>query len=199
MPPPTPGGSPAQGSLAEGLRGAALLARGDATGLALVDGTPEGAARSFRVALVCLPAFVILRLLAWATATPPTGGYALGLAAEVVGFVIAWAGFALASLPATEAVGRRARWPLFIAAWNYTNLVQYGLLVLVGGVPLLLGLPTGLAQVLGLIAFGYVIWLEWFVARIALNLPGLQAAGIVLIDVMISVFVAGLVTRLSAG
>ena len=187
------------GTLGAGLRGAVLLARGQAAGLALIDGSAEGAAKSFQVALFCLPPFIILRLLSWAAGTPPGGGYGVGLAAEILGFVIAWAGFALASLPAAEAAQRRARWPLFIAAWNYTNVAPYALLMLVGGVPVLLGLPDTVAQVLGLAALGYVIWLEWFVARVALNVPPIQAAGFVLMDLAISVFVAGLVARLSAG
>ena len=180
------------GTLGAGLRGAVLLARGQAAGLALIDGSAEGAAKSFQVALFCLPPFIILRLLSWAAGTPPGGGYGVGLAAEILGFV-------LASLPAAEAAQRRARWPLFIAAWNYTNVAQYALLMLVGGVPVLLGLPDTVAQVLGLAALGYVIWLEWFVARVALNVPPIQAAGFVLMDLAISVFVAGLVARLSAG
>ena len=50
-----------------------------------------------------------------------------------------------------------------------------------------------------LMALGYVLWLEWFVTRAALGVPGLQAAGFVVIDVALSLFIAGLVSRLSAG
>ncbi len=176
-----------------------LLARGQAAGLQRIEATPEGASRSFRAALVCLPAFLALRLVGWAEGPAPAGGTVLGLAAELVGYVVAWAGFALATLPVVEALGRRQRWPHFIAAWNYTNVVQYAVLLLASALPLLLGLPAVVVQVLGLASLGYVVWLEWFVARIALGVSGVQAAGFVLMDIVISIFVAGLVQRLSAG
>lgn len=138
-------------------------------------------------------------MMGWAESGAPEAGAAIGIVAELLGFVIGWAGFALGSLAAAEAVQRRNRWPLFIAAWNYANVVQYAMLVLVGVVPSLLGVPEAVVQGLSLIALGYVLWLEWFVARAALGVPGLQAAGIVMIDVALSLFVAGLVARLSAG
>jgi hypothetical protein len=151
------------------------------------------------VAWLCLPGFLLLRLAAWSEAGTPGVGASIGLVIELLGFVIGWAGFALAALAAAGAMQRRNRWPHFIAAWNYTNIVQYALLVLVGVVPPLLGLPNAVVQVLGLIALGYVLWLEWFVARIALGVSGMQAAGFVAIDVALSLFVAGLVAKLSAG
>lgn len=121
------------------------------------------------------------------------------MAAEIVGFALAWSGYALATLAAAEAAQRRARWPLFVAAWNYTNVVQYVVLLAASGVPVLLGLPEEVVQMLGLAALGYVLWLEWFVARTALGVTGMQAAGFVMLDVIISIFVAGLVARLAAG
>lgn len=187
------------GRLAAGLRGAVFLARGNPVGLGLIDSSPEGARASFRAAWFCLPAFLVLRLIGWSESGAPEAGVVAGIVLELLGFVIGWAGFALASLQAAGAVQRRNRWPLFIAAWNYTNVVQYALLVMVGVVPALLGLPVAMVQGLSLVALGYVLWLEWFVARAALGVPGIQAAGIVMIDVALSLFVAGLVAKLSAG
>lgn len=186
-----------QGRLGAGMRGALLLARGNPAGLGLVDGSPEGALASFHAAWLCLPAFMVLRVIGWSDSGAPGGGGATGIIVELLGFVIGWAGFALGSLTAADAVQRRNRWPLFIAAWNYTNVVQYAMLLLVGVVPALLGLPEAVVQTISLIALGYVLWLEWFVARTALGVPGLQAAGIVMIDVALSLFVAGLVAKLS--
>jgi hypothetical protein len=181
------------------VRGAFLLARGQPAGLALINGTPEGALYSFRAALLCLPVFILLRLVSWTDSPVPAGGAVLSMTAELVGFVLAWAGFALASLPAAEAAQRRGRWPFFVAAWNYMNVVQYAVLLLATGLPMLLGLPGTVLQAIGLVTLGYVFWLEWFVARITLNISGMQAAGFVLMDAAISIFVAGLVARLSQG
>jgi hypothetical protein len=176
-----------------------LLARGQSSGLTLVGTTAACAARSFRAAAICLPALLVLRLLGWSDGRTPAGGWLLALSVEAIGFVVAWAGFALASLVAAEAAGRRARWPVFIAAWNYTNVVQYGVLLAATMMPMVLGLPGVVMQTLGLVTLGYVFWLEWFVTRAALGVAPAHAVGFVLMDLLIGVFVAGLVSRLSQG
>ena len=195
-----PGLSPAaplRQTIASGLRGAFRLARGRVEGLLLIEGTPEAVRRSFTAALLCLPAFVALKLLSWA-GSPPATGLARSFAAEFIGYVVAWAGFALASLPLAEAQGRRAEWPHFIAAWNWANVVQY-LVLLVLTVPAAFGLPDVLARGLGLAALGYALWLEWFVAKAALHISGGRAVGFVLLDLLIGIFVGGFVAQLAGG
>lgn len=140
----------------------------------------------------------MLQLLAWAQNGVPAGGLPRALAAEIIGYVTAWAGFALLSLPMAEARGRKADWPRFIAAWNWANAVQY-LVLLVLSLPALLGLPDLLAGGLWLAAFGYALWLEWFVTREALRLPGGAAVLFVAFDVMLNIFVRGFVSKLSGG
>ncbi len=184
-------------SFADGLAAALLLARGRAEGLALLPPTLEAAAHSFRAALPCLAAFLGLRLLAWADGAP-ANGVAVALLAEALGFAITWAGFALASLAVATQAGRAAAWPRFIAAWNWTNLVQYALLVLLA-VPGLLGAPDGLVTTLGLVALGYALWLEWFVVRAALALPGATAAVVVALDLAIGLAASGFTTRIAGG
>jgi hypothetical protein len=137
-------------------------------------------------------------MLAWSGNGGPEAGPLIGLAAELCGFTVAWAGFALASLPFAESQGRRAEWPRFIAAWNWANVVQY--VVLLGlSLPGGLGLPSGIAGGLGLAALGYALWLEWFVAKTALRIPGGAAAVLVGIDLGIGIFINGLVERIGAG
>lgn len=162
-----------------------------------MEATPAGAWRSFAAAGLCLPAFFALRFLAWAPGGAPDGGLLVGLTAEFIGYVCGWAGFALATLPLAEATGRRAAWPRFIAAWNWANVVQY-LVLLLMSVPGLLGLPGLLAHGLGLAALGYALWLEWFVTTRALNISGPRAAVFVVLDMMLGIFIGGLVGRLSA-
>ncbi|WP_431268223.1 hypothetical protein [Dankookia sp. P2] len=120
------------------------------------------------------------------------------MTAELIGYAAAWAGFALASLPLAEAQGRRAEWPRFIAAWNWANAVQYLVLIALT-VPAAFGLPEAVAQGLGLAALGYALWLEWFVAKTALRLPGGTAVLFVGLDLMLGIFIGGLVGRLAGG
>ena len=181
-----------------GLRGALLLARGQPHGLMLVEDTAQGVRRSFWAAAICLPAFLALRLMAWSAGAPPARGVAFGLVAELVGYVFAWVGFALASLPMAQAAGRGKEWAHFLAAWNWGNVVQY-LVLLALTVPAMLGLPTTLAYGLGLAAFGYALWLEWFIAKEALKVAGGRALIFVLLDLLMGVFIGGFVAKLTGG
>ena len=120
------------------------------------------------------------------------------MAAELIGYAVAWAGFALASLPLAEMQGRRADWPRFIAAWNWANVVQYLVLIALT-VPAAFGLPDAIAQGLGLAALGYALWLEWFVAKSALRLAGGAAAVFVRAGPAAGIFIGGFVGRLLGG
>jgi hypothetical protein len=62
-----------------GIASALLFARAKPQGVALVETTPEGAWRSFAAALICLPALLAIRFLAWASFGAPEGGVLRGL------------------------------------------------------------------------------------------------------------------------
>lgn len=179
-----------------GLAAALLFARGRPEGLRLLPNDLATAARSFLAAGICLPAFIALRLIAWGTQGAPRGGIPLGLAAETVGYVVAWAGFALASKALAEQAQRGAAWPRFIAAWNWANVVQYAVLVLVTLPALVVG-QGWLGNLLGLGVLGYALWLEWFVTRHALGLPGPAAALFVLLDLSLGLFIGAFAARIA--
>ena len=114
---------------------------------------------------------------------------------EAVGFVAGWAAFALASEAMAGMAGRSKAWPRFIAAWNWANIPQYAVLVLLSAPAMVL--PPGFGQVLSLVAVGYALWLEWFVTKEALGIPGPSAVMFVLLDVAIGLFVQGIVGRMT--
>jgi hypothetical protein len=175
-----------------------MLARGRAAGLVLIESTPAGAARSFWAAAICLPAFLALRLVGWSEIGLPGGLMLRPLAAELLGYVVAWTLFAIASNPMAVSWGRAAHWPRFIAAWNWSNVVQY-LVLLTVMAPAALGLPDLLVQGLTLAGLGYAVWIEWYVTRSALEVSGGRAAAMVLLDLGIGLFLGSLVHRLSFG
>jgi len=177
-----------------GLRGAFMLARGQAHGAMLIEDTPEGAARSFWAAAICLPGLMALMLFDWAGDPPPVGvGQALLL--HLLARGAGWAGFAVVSHALAQASGRAGAWPHFIAAWNWANVVQY-LLLLAVSLPPLLGLPGALASALALATLGYQLWLVFFLARTTLGSRGLAMAMLGL-DLLVGVTVEALLASLS--
>lgn len=179
--------------VATGLQAALLLARGRADGLSVLGSPPDAAAvarRSFWALVFCLPAFLCLHLLDQRAAGGAVGGTARGFAAELLGFVIGWLGFALTSYEVAGLLGRREMWPQFITLWNWCNVVQY-LMLVAAALPGLLGLPDILGQTAWLVALGWALWLEWFMTGLALSVPGPMAAMLVILDVTIGLIVAG--------
>jgi hypothetical protein len=177
-----------------GLRGAARLARGDADGLRLMETTPEGAARSFWVAAVCLPLFLALRLLDEDQAATSTHA----MTAEIIGYAVSWVVFPLFARHLAGSIGRADAWPRYIAAWNWSNAIQYALMLALT-IPAMLGVPTTISVAISLAVLGYSLWLNWFVARTALGIEGRNAAGFVLLDMALSLLIARVVMTLSAG
>lgn len=178
-----------------GLRGIFLLARGQAHGTMLIEDTPEGAARSFWAAAICLPGFLALVLFEWAE-EPPGAGMGHALLVQLIVHATGWAGFAVASQALAQAAGRGAEWPHFIAAWNWSQVVQYLLLLFAVSLPSLLGLPRPLASALALTTLGYQLWLVFFLARTTLRSRSLAIAMLGL-DLLVGVAVAALTASLS--
>jgi len=184
-------------SVVSGLQGALLLARGRRAGDVVLDIAHAVAARSFWAAAICLPAFVCLRLLAWTSEGMPAHP-AHVFALDLVTFGVGWCAFAVLSHRLVGAMGLGARWPRFIALWNWCNVVQYMLLV-VFSIPGLLGAPAPLDQVSQLFGLGWALWLEWFAFRLTLGIGIVAAAGLVALDVAIGVLFAAMSVASVAG
>lgn len=182
-------------AVAAGLKGALLIARARPWGLLLFEASPKGAARSFLAIAFCLPAYLAMRLV--------DGGFpedfARPLAADVIGFALAWFGFALVSFHIAGTLGREALWPRFLCAWNWSNVVQYSVMLLASLPGALFDLPPVAGQALALAAMGYALWVEWYVTRLSLQVPGLGATAFVLTDMAIGLMVSGLIRRMAIG
>jgi len=172
-----------------GIRGALLLARGRPDGLLLVGSDLAGAARSFWALAVCAPMLVSLRLMSWAGSAVPADAWRT-LGRDLLIFAVGWLFYAVLTSRLAPIFGRGQRWPQFIAAWNWCNVVENLLLVL-GGIPALLGAPHAIDQVSQLVTTGWALWLEWYAARLALGVGPLSAAWLVLLDQFIGLALAG--------
>jgi hypothetical protein len=188
--------------MGNGLQGALLLARGRAEGLQLLAGREEpamaAAARSFWAAALCLPAFICLQLIGVYEDGHLPAHFAHGLALQLLGYAIDWAGFALLSRPVARMMGRLPAWPRYIAAWNWCNVVQY--LLLVGAsLPPLLDLPAIVGETAWLAATGWALWIEWYATRVALGVNGIRAAGLVLLDEALGFALLAVIQMLPGG
>ena len=165
--------------------GALKLARGDARGLGFFDTSLDGFWRSFRAALICYPMY--LALLALRVPAPPWGnaGIARILIVESIAFVISWTAFPLLMLPLSRGLSRENRFLPFMVAYNWCQVPQTVLFLIIG-LDIATGLLPGSAgDVFGFVAALAVMVYEWYIARVALAIPRAQAVLVVLVDLVL--------------
>jgi hypothetical protein len=170
--------------------GAWRLALLDRRGIALFNGTREGAVNSFWVAALLLPFHVILLAQNWAQVE---ADLSLGrlLLVESLAYVIGWTAFPVLAIPIVRMMGRWDRLFGFIAAYNWSHVIQMAvtmaaMIVDVSGI-----LPRQAVIALLFAAELLMLIYEGWVIKLALSIGGLEAAGLVLLDVMLAVLVRG--------
>ena len=109
--------------VARAIQGCWRLARLDPSGMDYFDKTIEGFWRSFWVAALVAPAYL---LLGWfdgggaAVEAGPAHHYAV----EVIGYVISWVAYPLAMFYLTRLMDRAADYVGYIVAYNWSHIFQ---------------------------------------------------------------------------
>ena len=171
------------------LVGCLRLARGDRGGLACFDRSLDGFWRSFTAAFLGYPLFLLLLMMRVSLADwSATGGVQIILV-ETIGYVISWVAFPLVMLRVLRWIGREQRFFDFMVPYNWCQLPQSVLAVVVG-----LQAESGLvgdalSQTLVITAVVAVFLYEWYIARVALETSAAAATMIVLIDFVLGEFV----------
>ena len=166
------------------LYGAWRLAHFDPDGMRYFDRSITGFWRSFRVAVLVAPLWIIIMALDLAS-QPVTGGWFRLVAAETIGYVIQWVAFPLAAFYLTYLTDRRREYFVFITALNWASLIQLGVQMpadVLANVPLM---PADLGTILIWGAQLAALVYEWFITRTALRLSGFGAVGFVVVDYLI--------------
>jgi hypothetical protein len=166
--------------------GALRLAVGDRRGLGVFDVSIDGFWRSFRAALLCYPLYLLLVVLRVSSGEWEKSGVPTIVIVESIAFVVSWAAFPLLMLPLSRLLGREDRFLAFMVAYNWSQVPQTVLFVLVGldGAS---GLMTqGAAAVAQLGAAVAVLLYEWYIARVALFVTGAQASVVVILDLVLA-------------
>ena len=169
------------------LAGTLRLVVGDRGGLACFDCSLDGFWRSFRAAVICYPLYlVLLATRVSLTEWERSGGWRI-VTVETIGYVIAWVAFPLLMLNVTRVIGRAHRFFDFMVPYNWCQVPQSALLVLVG-----IESQTGIlgaqaSETIDVVAAFATLVYEWYIARIALETTGSAAAFVVLVDLVLGV------------
>jgi hypothetical protein len=168
------------------LGGALRLAVGDRRGLGFFDTSLDGFWRSFRAAAICFPLYLILVGFRVGPVEWERSGVPVVLIVETISYVISWVAFPLLILPLARLIGRENRFLAFMVVYNWSQIPQTVLFVLValdGASGLLTPGSLAFARLAAAIA---VLVYEWYIARVTLAITGAQATLIVIADLVLN-------------
>src|SRR5438128_114186 len=114
------------------LVGALRLAKGDRGGLACFDRSLDGFWRSFRAAAIAYPLYLMLLTMRVSVAEWERSGGLHILTVETIAYIIAWVAFPLIMLTVTRWIDRAHRFFDFMVPYNWSQVPQSALFVLVG-------------------------------------------------------------------
>ena len=178
------------------LVGALRLAKGDRGGLSCFDRSLDGFWRSFRAAVIAYPLYLILLMMRVTIAEWERSGGFYIIVVETIAYVIAWVAFPLAMLTVTRWLNRSHRFFDFMVPYNWSQLPQSALFVLVGLQSTSDAISAQPAQVIEIAAAIAVLAYEWFVARVALETTASAAALVVLVDLVLGVLISHVASSL---
>src|SRR5271165_2075759 len=177
------------------LVGCLRLARGDRRGLEYFDRTLDGFWRSFLSAVLSYPFFLILLTMRVSLADWNAAGGLSIILIETIGYVISWVAFPLVMISLVRWIGREHRFCDFMVPYNWCQLPQSVLFVIVGIEAEAGALSDPISQGIEIAAAIAVLVYEWYIARVALETSGAAATLVVLVDLVLGV----LVTRAAGG
>lgn len=182
-------------SLIRGIFVGIALAGGKVEAIAALEGSAASAARSFLALTLAVPAQLGLLLLGLAQETDWPEPLWRWFAAHGVMLALGAVAYPLLMRPIAHALERERFWALHVEAWNYAGLVQLGLFGAGALLAPLLPAPYGIVPPLA--AGLFAIRIGFVVARAALRITPGQAMLVVLAELVLAEFLAGLGASLS--
>jgi hypothetical protein len=172
------------------LYGAYRLCRFDRGGMAFFNVTREGFWRSFFSAVLVAPIRAIITFVELQNTRFPieASGERIFLI-EALSYLVLVFAYPFAMFYMCEVIDRRQRYMGYIVAYNWAGV----LLALLALPFALLGadelVPTAIANFAGLGVTAVSLVILWYVARIALEIPGVTATALVAVDFVLSVVI----------
>src|SRR5262249_50177082 len=108
---------------------------------------------------------------------------------ETIAYAISWVAFPLAMLTVTRWIGRAPRFFDFMVPYNWWQLPQSALFLIVGlqSQSAALGVPA--AQMLELVVVAGVLVYEWYIARVTLDTTASAALLVVVLDLALGALI----------
>ncbi len=177
------------------LYGAWRLLRLDPGGMAFFDGRVESFWKSFFAAVLVSPAYAVIVLLSLSEGDPVAGPLDI-LLVEAIAYVISWVAFPVAFHALVDLLDRRGRYTSYIVVFNWAKVIQMGLYlpaILLGAIGIL---PKEMTNLLFVLITFAVLGYEWFLTKVALEVTGMAAAGIVAFDLVLGVLITWYADRI---
>jgi hypothetical protein len=181
---------PSLAEVARAIYGAWRLMLFDPGGMAHFDFSISGYWRSFFAAVVVAPAYVLFVVVGLSAAEAEPVDPAWVAMVKGGAYLISWVVFPAAAILVTRLLGVTGRYIPLIVAYNWSNVPP--LLILLP-VELLAASGSEIGATMGTFALLFILVYEWFVVRVALDVPPFTAVGIVVLDVLL-----GLMIQMSA-
>lgn len=175
--------------LVASLYGAYRLARFDPRGLGFFDSSPAGARRSFFAAAIVAPFYALILAVGRpgdADVDPLRFGIVEGIA-----YVLSWVAYPVLVEWLTRLLGCRKRFEAYLVAYNWSMVLQNAVVFPITMLAGLGVLPPQVAQLLWFGLFLLILLYVGFIARAALEVAPATAAGLVVLDVLLSALIDG--------
>jgi hypothetical protein len=166
------------------LFGAYRLALMDSKGAEFFSNSDTAFWRSFLAAGFVLPFYGIILVVKY-TSHEELGSPLRFVSVELIAYVIAWIAFPLLMVTVAQKLGRKDKYFGFICAYNWASVLQ-NIVYLPVIFFVLIGVES--AVILGFFILICLLTYTWFIAKTLLQIDGISAAAIVLLDLLVSLF-----------
>lgn len=159
------------------LFGAWRLFLRDPRGIEWMENSVEGYWKSFTCALVVLPVYAVWVFMR--SAGLEDVSFVRIVTVEGIEYIIQWVSWPLIMAYAVSAIGRDDKYLQYIIAFNWSHGIYAGVLFIILTVELFGFTSGGGLAAIGLIATIVMLTYRWYIAKVALEISGGGAAGLV--------------------
>lgn len=168
------------------LYGAWRFATLDRAAVQFFENTPDAFWKSFNAAWLALPAYALLVLLSFVQHPVDAGPFRI-LSVELIAYVIGWVLFPLIMVAFTDTAKCGLNYYRFIAAWNWSIVLQAYFFLGVSAFSASGTVPDNLGGLISLVATLAIFFYQGFIAKTTLDVTVPVAVMVVVIDLAIAI------------